>query len=91
MTQEIKTNLNLNIMKNQKPQIVFIAICGAYFILNCLFSCAGTQRLSQWDNDIRNKDNFEFVSEIAFNKKIKISDVTQEQFNKRYLKQQFKK
>ena len=35
-------------------------------------------------DSIKNPDNAEFVNEVAFNKGIKPSEVTQEQFNKRY-------
>lgn len=38
-----------------------------------------------WANDIHNTDNAEFIIETAFSLDIKPSQVTQAQFNKRYL------
>lgn len=38
-----------------------------------------------WSDNIKNPDNSEFVVEVAFNLDISIKDVTQEQFNARYL------
>jgi len=37
------------------------------------------------ENDIKNKENAEFVNEVAFNKGIKPKKVTQEMFNERYV------
>lgn len=39
-----------------------------------------------WEDDIRNPDNEEYVNEVAFNLDIDPSEVTQEQFENRYLK-----
>jgi len=40
---------------------------------------------TKWENSIENPDNSEFVVEVAFNLNIETSEVTQEQFNTRYL------
>jgi len=37
-----------------------------------------------WEDDIRNPENAEFVEEVSFNEDIPFNQVTQEQFNKRY-------
>jgi hypothetical protein len=37
-----------------------------------------------WSDDIRNPENAEYVSEVAFNKGVSEKRVTQKQFNKRY-------
>jgi hypothetical protein len=37
-----------------------------------------------WSDDIRNSENAEYVSEVAFNKGVNEKRVTQKQFNKRY-------
>jgi len=39
-----------------------------------------------WQNSIDNPANEEFVEEVAFNLDIPVEEVTQEQFNERYLK-----
>jgi len=38
----------------------------------------------QWENSIWNKDNAEFVEEVAFNEDVLPSEVTQEMFDHRY-------
>lgn len=38
-----------------------------------------------WKNSIKNEENAEFVNEIAFNKGKPFADVTQREFNKRYI------
>jgi hypothetical protein len=38
----------------------------------------------QWENSIYNKDNAEFVEEVAFNEDVLPSEVTQEMFDHRY-------
>lgn len=40
-----------------------------------------------WPDSILNPENEEFVTEIAFNLGIENSEVTQEQFNERYINQ----
>lgn len=39
-----------------------------------------------WEDDIRNPNNYEFVVEISFNHEKMPSEVTQQEFNERYLK-----
>lgn len=43
-----------------------------------------TTTTDQYDDDIRNPDNKEYVEEIAFNEEIAPEAVTQEMFNARY-------
>ena len=43
--------------------------------------------INAWENSIYNPDNEEFVVEVAFNLEISIDEVTQEQFNDRYINQ----
>lgn len=40
-----------------------------------------------WPDSILNPENEEFVTEVAFNLGIENSEVTQEQFNQRYINQ----
>ena len=63
-----------------------IAILIAMVVLN---GCAMVQYgcTGNWDDSIKNPDNEEFVTEIAFNLGIENSKVTQEQFNIRYINQ----
>ena len=41
-----------------------------------------------WPDSILNPENEEFVTEVAFNLGIENSEVTQEQFNERYINNQ---
>lgn len=43
--------------------------------------------INAWENSIYNPDNEEFVVEVAFNLEISVDEVTQEQFNDRYINQ----
>ena len=54
-----------------------------------LSSCSMERKFSvdacpKWVDNIHNPDNEEFVEEVAFNLGIYASQVTQQQFNKRY-------
>ena len=61
-----------------------ISILIAMVFLN---GCAMVQSTGNWDDSIKNPDNEEFVTEIAFNLGIDNNEVTQEMFNKRYINQ----
>lgn len=63
-----------------------IAILIAMVVLN---GCAMVQYgcTGNWDDSIKNPENEEFVTEVAFNLGIENSEVTQEQFNMRYINQ----
>jgi len=39
---------------------------------------------TSYHNSISNPDNKEYIEEVAFNKGIKVNQVTQKQFNQRY-------
>ena len=41
--------------------------------------------INSWENSIYNPENEEFVVEVAFNLDISVDEVTQEQFNNRYI------
>ena len=43
--------------------------------------------INTWENSIYNPENKEFVVEVAFNLDITVNEVTQEQFNDRYINQ----
>jgi|TARA_R110000796_G_scaffold901_6_gene3440 hypothetical protein len=43
--------------------------------------------INAWDNSIYNTKNEEFIVEVAFNLEISVDEVTQEQFNDRYINQ----
>lgn len=62
-----------------------ISILIAMVVIN---GCAMVQQSTgNWDDSIKNPDNEEFVTEVAFHLSIKNSEVTQEMFNKRYINQ----
>jgi hypothetical protein len=42
----------------------------------------------KWEDDIKNPENEEYVNEVAFNLDIDPKDVTQDQFNQRYLQEE---
>ena len=73
-----------------------ITAAGAAYILLCIWgalmftSCKSTYQHCdaygsvKWENSIYNKDNAEFVDEVAFNEDVLPSEVTQEMFDARY-------
>ena len=73
-----------------------ITAAGAAYILLCIWgalmltSCGSVPQQQkcfnsqQWENSIYNKDNAEFVDEVAFNEDVLPSEVTQEMFDARY-------
>lgn len=73
---------------------LFFAVCAIWVVLVfALFSCSSSQHIKcdayghtdvQWEDDINNPDNEEFLVEVAFNEGIDKEDVTQEMFNSRY-------
>ena len=63
-----------------------ISILIAMVVIN---GCAMVQQSTgNWDDSIKNPDNEEYVTEVAFHLSIKNSEVTQEMFNKRYINNQ---
>jgi PBP1b-binding outer membrane lipoprotein LpoB len=55
-----------------------------------LASCSAGHKLTidacpTWANNIKNPENLEFVEEVAFNLNKPVSQVTQQEFNNRYL------
>ena len=52
-----------------------------------LSGCAMLKSTGNWDDSIKNPNNEEFVTEIAFNLGIENNEVTQEMFNERYINQ----
>lgn len=83
--------------KNLKTQLVKLAllyIISAVCITIMLCACSTNKAITgkvdacpvKWTDNIHNPDNQEFVEEVAFNLDILASQVTQEQFNNRYLK-----
>ena len=73
-----------------------ITAAGAAYILLCIWgalmftSCKSTYQHCdaygsvKWENSIYNKNNAEYVEEVAFNEGISSDAVTQEMFNTRY-------
>lgn len=63
-----------------------ISILIAMVVIN---GCAMVQQSTgNWDDSILNPENSEFVTEIAFSMGIENSEVTQQQFNERYINNQ---
>ena len=67
-----------------KKAILFIALWLVVMIVGIVFTIK--QENKQWADSINNKANKDYVMEVAFNLDISPSEVTQEQFNNRYLK-----
>lgn len=62
------------------------AVC-LLFMLN---ACTGSKRINvdacpKWADNIKNPENEEFVVEVAFNLNKPVSQVSQQEFNNRYL------
>jgi hypothetical protein len=68
-------------MKTISILIATIVLSGCA-IINKTETCTG-----YWPDSILNPENGEFVTEVAFNLGIENSEVTQEQFNERYINQ----
>jgi hypothetical protein len=57
-------------------------------VMVVLNGCAMLQQSTgNWDDSIKNPNNGEFVTEIAFSMGIDNNDVTQKMFNERYINQ----
>lgn len=67
-----------------KKLILFFALWLVVMIAGISYTIK--QERKQWANSIYNKANKDFVVETAFNLDISPSEVTQKQFNNRYLK-----
>jgi hypothetical protein len=66
-----------------------IAILIATIILSgCAMVKENETCTGYWPDSILNPENGEFVTEVAFNLGIENSEVTQEQFNERYINNQ---
>lgn len=68
---------------------IFIFLVGLVIVVATV-SCSVTSQAQvdtcpAWADNIQNPDNKEYIEEIAFNLDIKVGQVTQEDFNKRYL------
>ena len=55
-----------------------------------LVNCTATHKFNvdacpKWSNNIKNPDNLEFIEEVAFNLNKAPHQVTQTEFNKRYV------
>ena len=66
-------------MKTISILIATIVLSGCVMV-NETETCTG-----YWPDSILNPENGEFVTEVAFNLGIENSEVTQEQFNQRYI------
>lgn len=83
-------------LKTQLIKLGVLYVIGAVCISILLFSCTAVKShhtsrhykvdaCPRWADNIKNPENEEFVEEVAFNKGISSSAVTQEQFNERYV------
>ena len=55
-----------------------------------LVNCTATHKFNvdacpKWTNNIKNPDNLEFINEVAFNLNKQPQQVTQQEFNNRYV------
>ena len=77
-------------------KLAVIYVVAAICLLFIMTSCASVKThhtsrhfkvdaCPRWADNIKNPENEEFVEEVAFNKGISSSAVTQEQFNERYV------
>ena len=67
-----------------KKAILFFALWLVVMIAGISYTIK--QERKQWANSIYNDSNKEYVIETAFNNDISPEEVTQQQFNNRYLK-----
>ena len=72
-------NFKLKPMKAISILIATIILSGCAMVKETE-TCTGN-----WNDSILNPDNGEFVTEVAFNLGIENNEVTQEQFNQRYI------
>ena len=80
-------------MKTLKLNLVIAAwFVAILFIAMIATSCKSSRHAScdaygkvKWEDNIKNPENGEFVCEVAFNEGITAEEVTQAQFNARYL------
>ena len=66
-----------------KKAILFLALWLVVMIVGISYTIK--QENKQWADSINNEANRDFVVETAFNNEISPSEVTQKQFNNRYL------
>ena len=83
-------------LKNQLIKLGVLYVIGAVCISILLFSCTAVKShhtsrhykvdaCPRWADNIKNPENEEFVEEVAFNLNKPVSQVTQKEFNNRYL------
>jgi len=65
------------------------AVCLLFMLSSCSVNKSITGKVDacpvKWANNINNSDNAEFVEEVAFNLNKPVSQVSQQEFNNRYL------
>jgi hypothetical protein len=74
-------------------KLAVLYVVAAICFLFIAFSCTTSKRAitgkvdacPKWVNNIKNPENEEFVVEVAFNLHKPVSQVTQQEFNNRYL------
>jgi len=80
-------------MKTLKINLIIAAwFVAMLFVAMIATSCKSSRHAScdaygkiKWEDSIKNPENEEFVCEVAFNEGITAEEVTQAQFNARYL------
>jgi len=70
-----------------KPMKAIAILISTIILSGCAMVKETETCTGYWPDSILNPDNGEFVTEVAFNLGIENSEVTQQQFNERYINQ----
>jgi len=70
-----------------KPMKAIAILISTIILSGCAMVKETETCTGYWPDSILNPENGEFVTEVAFNLGIENSEVTQEQFNERYINQ----
>ena len=62
-----------------------LILSSAILLTNCTMQKFNVDACPKWTNNIKNPDNLEFIEEVAFNLNKSPQQVTQQEFNNRYL------
>jgi hypothetical protein len=57
----------------------------SFLLTNCTMQKFNVDACPKWTNSVKNPDNDEFINEVAFNLNKQPQQVTQQEFNNRYV------
>lgn len=64
---------------------VILILASSFLLVNCTVQKYNVDACPKWTNNIKNPDNLEFIEEVAFNLNKAPQQVTQQEFNNRYV------